>query len=154
MLAADNKTCISGCDSYTIVHESSGNISTIGYPTLLYASDSNCTWVIDLPVTYKSIELKFDKMSIEESSNCNKDKLTIFNGKDKHSVPMAKYCGSRSPFTILSSTESVTINFQSDGVVNKNGFSLQYRGLTERPQGNKMELSYSIVVDIFIHRCV
>ena len=92
-------------------------------------------------------------MSIEESPNCIKDKLTIFNGKDKDSVSVAKYCGSQSPFTMLNSIGSITINFLSDGVVNKNGFSLQYRGLTERPQGN-IKWSYHSIVDTFIHRCV
>ena len=135
VLAADNKTCISGCKSYTIVQEPSGNISTTGYPALLYASGSNCTWVIDLPVKYNSVELRFDEMSIEESPNCMKDRLTILNGKDNDAISMGSYCGSRSPFIMRSSTGSITIQFVSDDVQNRKGFSLQYRGLTERPQG-------------------
>ena len=130
--------------SYTILQEPSGNISTTGYPALLYASDSNCTWVIDLPAKYNSVELKFDEMSIEESFNCVKDHLVILNGKDNDALSMASYCGSRSPFTMLSSIGSVTIKFISDRGENRKGFSLQYRGLTERPQGNKMELFYSL----------
>lgn len=140
VLAADNKTCISSCNSYTITQEPTGNISTTGFPTLPYASDSNCTWIIDLPVNYSSVELIFDEMSIEESPNCIKDQLTILNGKDEDSLSMAKYCGSQSSFSMQSSTRSVTIKFLSDSAVNKKGFSLQYNGLTERTEGNKKEV--------------
>lgn len=153
VLAVDNKTCINDCKSYTVVQEPSGNISTTGYPTLLYASNSNCTWVIDLPAKYNSVELRFDEMSIEESPNCIKDHLTILNGKDIDALSMGRYCGSRSPFTMLSSTGSVTIKFVSDNVENRRGFSLQYRGLTERPQGIKMLLLRN-AVNSFIHRCL
>ena len=142
VLAVDNKTCINGCKRYTVLQEPSGNISTTGYPALLYASGSNCTWVIDLPAKYISVELKFDEISIEESPNCIKDHLIILNGKDKDALSMANYCGSQSPFTMLSSTGSVTIKFVSDSVENRKGFSLQYRGLTERPQGNKNSFTY------------
>lgn len=137
VLAADKKTCISSCNSYTIVQEPTGNISTTSFPDLPYASGSNCTWIIDLPVEYNSIELKFNGMLIEESPNCVKDRLTVVNGKDEDSLSMATYCGTQSPNTMHSSTGSVTIKFVSDSAVNNKGFNLQYKGLTERAEGNE-----------------
>lgn len=137
VLAADNKTCVTSCDKYTVIQEPIGNISTTGFPILPYVSNSNCTWIINLPAEYNSIELEFDGMSIEESLNCVKDQLNILNGKDKDSLSMAKYCGAQSPVTVRSSTGAVTIKFVSDGFINKMGFNLQYVGLTERPKGKK-----------------
>ena len=116
--------------------EPSGHINTSGFPNTLYAPNSNCTWIIDLP-TYKSIELTFVEMDIEESSNCVKDRVTILNGKDGDALPLASYCGNKLPPTIQSSTEVVTVvQFVSDGTANNKGFSLQYSGIKDRSKGN------------------
>ena len=115
--------------------EPSSHINTSGFPNTLYAPNSNCTWIIDLPA-YKSIELTFVEMDIEESSNCVKDQVTILNGKDGDALPLASYCGNKLPPTIQSSTEVVTVQFVSDGTVNNKGFSLQYSGMKDRIKGN------------------
>ena len=96
-----------------------------------YGPNSNCTWIIWLP-TYKNIELKFDKMAIEDSPNCAKDRVTILNGMDRDSLSLGSYCGTKLPATITSSTEIVTVKFISDVSGNNNGFSLHYRGTTFR----------------------
>lgn len=135
ILVADNKTCvynITDCE-YTVL-EPYGQIYTHGFPNSSYAPNSNCTWIIDLP-KYKSIELKFDEMAIEDSPNCTKDQLVILNGKDRDSLLLGTFCGNKLPATIKSSTEAVTIKFISDGTVNSNGFKLYYVGLTQRKEG-------------------
>ena len=138
ILAADNKTCVSNVtDCDYVLEEPSGHINTSGFPNSPYAPNSNCTWIIDLP-TYKSIELKFIEMDIEESPNCVKDRVTILNGKDKDAVSLGSYCGNKLPATIQSSTETVIIKFISDGTINNKGFNLQYRGLKERSKGKPM----------------
>ena len=138
ILTADNKTCapnITECDY--MLEESSGHINTSGFPNTPYAPNSNCTWIIDLPA-YKSIELKFDQMDIEESTNCVKDRVTILNGKDGDALPLGSYCGNKLPPTIQSSIEIVTIQFVSDGTVNGKGFNLQYKGVKKRSEGKHM----------------
>ena len=138
MLAADQKTCFNSCDR-DITSESTGHIGTIGFPNTTYAPNSNCTWIIELPEQYKSVELKVDGMFIEESSNCTKDRLTILNGKDENAVSMASYCGNKLPAAMQSSTRVVTVKFASDDSVNMKGFSLHYKGLTERVKGNYIQ---------------
>ena len=135
-LAADNKACVLNVTDCFIIEESykSGRITTSGFPNTPHAPNSNCTWIIDLP-GYKSVELKFDEVDIEESPNCAKDRVTILNGNDVDAIPLESYCGNKVPRTINSSTEVVTIQFISDGTVNKKGFNLQYRGLKERTEG-------------------
>ena len=136
MLATDNQTCLANvtdCDNK--LREPSGQVITSGFPNTQYTAFSNCTLIIDMPA-YKSIELKFSEMDIEESPNCIKDKVTILNGKVGDALPLGSYCGNKLPPTIQSSTEAVTIQFVSDGTVNSKGFNLQYRGLKERSKGN------------------
>ena len=85
---------------------------------------------------YKSVELKFDKIDIENSPDCAKDRVTVLNGIDEDSVSLGSYCGDKLPATIKSSTETVTIKFiTSNGNKGKTGFSLHYRGLTVRSKG-------------------
>ena len=117
------------------IHEPIGLISTTGYPNTSYASNSNCTWIIELPQQFKSVEMKVDGLFIEESSNCTKDRLIILNGRDGNSLSMGSYCGRDLPAAMQSSTRFVTVKFLSDDAVNKKGFSLQYKGLTERVKG-------------------
>ena len=135
-LGEDQKTCISICAN-VIMEEPTGNISTIGFPISSYPANSNCSWTINLPEQYKSVELKVDGMSIEESVNCSKDRLIIMNGKDVKSLSMGNYCGKESPPIMQSSTRAVTVNFVSDNKINKKGFNLQYKGLTERVKGKR-----------------
>ena len=117
------------------MRESTGHIGTTGFPNTPYAANSNCTWVIELPQQYNSIELRIDGLSIEESVNCTKDQLTIMNGKDETALSLGSYCGDKLPATMQSSTRIVTVKFASDDTVNKQGFSLQYKGLTDRVEG-------------------
>ena len=120
------------------MRESTGHIDTTGFPNTPYAANSNCTWVIELPQQYNSIELRVDGLSIEESVNCTKDQLTIMNGKDETTLSLGSYCGDKLPATMQSSTRIVTVKFASDDTVNKQGFSLQYKGLTDRVEGKML----------------
>jgi len=135
-LASDGTTCIfESCASYTTIHETSGSIGTNGYPNSSYTPNSNCTWIIDLPIGFQSIELTFDGVSLEESVNCVKDRVTILNGISADSPPLGTYCGSQLPATVHSSTGAVMIKFTSDAMINREGFKLNFRGLEERVEG-------------------
>ena len=136
MLASDGTTCnFESCTSYTTTHEPSGSIGTNGYPNTSYTPNSNCTWIIDLPVRYQRIELTFVGLSLEDSVDCVKDQVTILNGINAVSLPLGTYCGSQLPATVHSSTEAVMVKFSSDAAINGEGFKLNYRGLEERVEG-------------------
>ena len=124
-------------DCNQTIQDPDGSIATIGYPNSSYAPNLNCTWIIDLPAKYKSIELTFDGLFLEESVDCVKDRVTILNGVSADSLPLGSYCGSQLPATLRSSTGSVTIKFTSDNTVNREGFKLRYRGLQEKVNGEK-----------------
>ena len=137
MLTADNRTCVPIVTEQSyMLKEPIGRINASEFPGTTYAPNSNFTWIIDLPA-YKSIELKFDEMDIEESPDCVKDRVTILNGKEVDALPLGSYCGNRLPPTMQSSTEAVTVKFTSDGTVNNKGFNLQYKGLKEQRRGRQ-----------------
>ena len=49
ILTPDNNTCISNnTECVYMISEPSGSINTDGFPTIPYAPNSNCTWIIDL----------------------------------------------------------------------------------------------------------
>jgi len=149
VLAADNMTCnVESCTGYT-TKDLSGSICTNGFPNSSYAPNSNCTWIIDLPKIYNSIELKFDGLSIQRSTDCVKDRVTILNGISDDSLPLGTYCGSQLPATLHSSTGAVTVKFTSDGANNKAGFKLHYRGLEERVAG-EIYTVFCLKITIFI----
>jgi len=154
-ILTSNNSCIA-IECNFVINETNGRINTTGYPNSFYAPNSNCTWIIDLPADqYKRIELKFDEISIENSSDCAKDRVTILNGKEKDSLSLGSYCGNQLPTTIYSSTEAITIKFISDGSVNNKGFSLQYRGIKERSKGtHKYSKGINIYIQSFICRSV
>jgi len=143
------KCNIESCTGYT-TKDLSGSISTNGYPNSVHAPHSNCTWIIDLPRRYKSIELKFDGLSIQRSADCVKDRVTILNGKSDDSLPLGSYCGFQLPATVHSSTGAVTVKFTSDGANNKAGFKLNYRGLEERASGEIYDLCLKIAIFIVL----
>ena len=135
VLAADNMKCyVESCTGYT-TQEPRGSIVTYGYPNSSYSPHSNCTWIIDLPVIYKRIRLRFDGLSIEDSVDCTKDRVTILNGISDDSFPLGSYCGSQIPASISSSTGAVTVKFTSDGTNNDVGFKLTYKGKEGRVRG-------------------
>ena len=131
---ADNKTCFpKTTDCFNIIMEPNGHINTTGFPDSPYGPNTTCTWIIWLP-TYGGIELEFDEIDIEDSPDCVKDRVTIWNGKEGESLS-SSYCGNQLPAIFKSTTEIVTINFASDNTVNNKGFSLHYRGLMEQYEG-------------------
>ena len=69
-----------------MLKEPSGSINTDGFPNLTYAPNSNCMSIIDLPAAYKTIELAFDEIDIEEPPGCVKDQVTILNGREQLQV--------------------------------------------------------------------
>ncbi|XP_070551899.1 bone morphogenetic protein 1-like [Ptychodera flava] len=72
----------------------------------------------------KLIEVKFSKFALENSHECKKDFVDIFDGGDTLSPIINNYCGNQTPETILTSGPRLFIEFRSDGSVVDGGFHL------------------------------
>lgn len=79
----------------------------------------------------KSIALTFASMDIEDhrhstTNECIKDFVAIYNGYDRSSPILGKYCSKRSNFTISSTGNEMTVWFKSSALQNRKGFSASY----------------------------
>ena len=59
-------------------------------------------------------------------NNFSYDSLTIYDGDSSASPMLGEYCGTTIPPNHISSSNEMTIQFQTDGSVTKNGFMLEY----------------------------
>ncbi|XP_078080496.1 CUB and zona pellucida-like domain-containing protein 1 [Mustelus asterias] len=71
------------------------------------------------------IKLEFSDIELETSSSCSFDYIAIYDGPSTHSALLSKFCyGSDQIF--VSSSNSMTIYFRTDGSVTRRGFAANY----------------------------
>lgn len=77
------------------------------------------------------IELSFKSFDLEDNQDCYADYLKIYDNivvNENDAVnPIAKYCGSNRPPTMLSTSRAITLIFHSDESVNGEGFLANYQ---------------------------
>ncbi|KAI0222014.1 Cubilin, partial [Lamellibrachia satsuma] len=85
----------------------------------------------------QQVQLQFLRFRLEGSSNCEYDKLNIYDGSDDTAPLIRSFCGSRRPGDIAASGNVVFVSFLSDGTITDYGFTIQYkiavRGCSGRP---------------------
>ncbi|XP_030748736.1 cubilin-like [Sitophilus oryzae] len=126
--------------NYTTINTGCGGLlkedrQSISYPprdTEKYLANSNCRWVIVAPPG-KIIQLTWLTFSVEQSFNCTYDYVKIFdnNTDDGMGGLIGKYCGSKLPPTLLSTSNIMTVDFVADTSINAEGFLLSYAFLKE-----------------------
>ena len=57
---------------------------------------------------------------------CSYDYVSIHNGSSLSSPMIGKYCGSQSPFSVVSTASSLVMMFKSDSSINMQGFNASY----------------------------
>ncbi|CAG9759987.1 unnamed protein product [Ceutorhynchus assimilis] len=87
-----------------------------------YGNNKECIWDVRSPVG-NVIKLHFfDRFYIEESENCTKDYVEIFDSNDDKWVSLGKKCGRNLPGEILSSNNQLRIIFRSNEKITGSGF--------------------------------
>ena len=66
--------------------------------------------------------------------NCEKNSVSIWDGEDNTATKLAKFCGEDLPKMLQSSDNSITIRFESEGVLSNE--------VTEAVDKNLFQLSY------------
>lgn len=97
-----------------------GNISDGSY-AMDYQNNADCNWLINPPVA-ASISLEFYSFNLAIG-----DTLFVYDGTNAQSSLIASYTGNIIPQTINSSSNSLFINFKSDGSSIASGWSAAYR---------------------------
>ena len=75
----------------------------------------------------QQVHLHFLRFRLEGSSNCEYDKVNIYDGSDDTAPLIRSLCGSRQPGDITASGNVVFVSFLSDGTVTDYGFTIQYK---------------------------
>jgi cubilin len=122
----------------------SKEFTTPFYGTSQYPENTECIWDISVDNNYH-IGLTFkDRFFIEDSPNCTKDSLEIFDFKDGEWASLGKICGRESPLPFNSTSSKMRVIFRSDEKSNGDGFKAVWQqncGGIYRVDENKKLLS-------------
>ncbi|KAM7377263.1 hypothetical protein PAMA_013858 [Pampus argenteus] len=106
--------------------KSQGSVKTPNWPNSNYPAGISCSWHISVEPS-NVIEVKFQKLDLEPDVYCRYDYVALFNGGESDdSRRIGKFCGDRSPGTIVTNGNQLLVQFISDLSVTSNGFMAFY----------------------------
>uniref|UniRef100_A0A8C9UZR0 Neuropilin n=1 Tax=Scleropages formosus TaxID=113540 RepID=A0A8C9UZR0_SCLFO len=109
---------------------SSGEIESPGFPDK-YPHNLECTFIIISPprmevtLTFLTFDLENDPLLMGEG-DCKYDWLEVWDGLPHVGPLIGRYCGTKTPPEIQSSTGILSLSFHTDMAVAKDGFSARY----------------------------
>uniref|UniRef100_UPI0037E9C1BC procollagen C-endopeptidase enhancer b n=1 Tax=Semicossyphus pulcher TaxID=241346 RepID=UPI0037E9C1BC len=114
--------------------KSQGSVKTPNWPNTNYPAGISCSWHISVEPS-NVIEVKFVKLDLEPDTYCRYDYVALFNGGEKdNSRRIGKFCGDRSPGTIITNGNELLVQFVSDLSVTSDGFMAHYSSV---PRGSR-----------------
>uniref|UniRef100_A0A8B9KZH2 Neuropilin 2a n=1 Tax=Astyanax mexicanus TaxID=7994 RepID=A0A8B9KZH2_ASTMX len=96
-----------------------------------YPHNLECSYIIIAPpqtevtLTFKTFDLENDPLLMAEG-DCKYDWLDVWDGLPQVSPQIGRYCGTKIPPEIVSSTGLLSLTFHTDMAVAKDGFSAHY----------------------------
>ncbi|XP_056264194.1 cubilin [Pseudoliparis swirei] len=107
-----------------ILHGRKGVIQSLGFPNP-YPAHMNSSWRISVPRGFL-VTLQITEMAISGTTGqCKEDKLVI---SDKYST-LGTHCGYILPPVVVSSSETISVTFQSDSRLTDRGFSARWEAV-------------------------
>ncbi len=100
--------------------ESTSSFTSPYYPND-YINNLNCTWVINVNIGSRII-LIFDDFITENDH----DFIEVFNGNSVRDQSIGKFSGSSKPVNLISSSNSLTVYFRTNGDNVYKGFFAKY----------------------------
>lgn len=97
-----------------------------------YPDNSNYIWTVNVNAS-QIIQARILKIDMELTSDCNFDKLKIYDGRDIHSRLIGTYCSNQLLEYISSSRNSMTFQFSSDSTISGKGFLLEWFAVDASP---------------------
>ena len=101
----------------------SGSIISPGYPAP-YHHNAECNWEIHV-AKGSQIKFVFLDVDLETSTNCNYDYVKLYDGPDRRSRALGRYCQS-TPEPISSTGNSMVVVFKTDYSQGGRGFHARY----------------------------
>ncbi|XP_029462180.1 neuropilin-2 isoform X2 [Rhinatrema bivittatum] len=109
---------------------SNGTIESLGFPDK-YPHNLDCTFTIiakpkmEIVLQFLTFDLEHDPLQAGEG-DCKYDWLDIWDGVSNVGPLIGRYCGTKTPSEIRSSTGILSLTFHTDMAVAKDGFSARY----------------------------
>ncbi|CAO1402934.1 unnamed protein product [Diamesa serratosioi] len=97
-----------------------GHIYSPNYPDL-YPPQKDCIWHFSTTPGHR-IRLVFNIFEIEPHQECAYDHIAIYDGNSPDSHTLGRFCGSKLPHPISSTSNEMYMIFNSDGSVHRKGF--------------------------------
>ncbi|XP_062865444.1 neuropilin-2a [Trichomycterus rosablanca] len=122
----------------------SGVIESPDFPDK-YPHNLECSYIIIAPpqtevtLTFKTFDLENDPLLMTEG-DCKYDWLEVWDGLPQVSPLIGRYCGTKIPPEIVSSTGLLSLFFHTDMAVAKDGFSARYN-VTHKEVGDSFHCS-------------
>ncbi|XP_056420015.1 embryonic protein UVS.2-like isoform X2 [Hyla sarda] len=108
--------------------QDNGVVTSPGFPGL-YPSNVDVVYSIIAPTGYK-VSLSFGFFWIENSTSCSKEYLTVMDGVLETSSILATYCGFMDITPLVSTGNSLVLQFHSGDSAGFNGFYATYKFVT------------------------
>lgn len=88
-----------------------------------YPSNERCNWTLQAEKENEHVVLLFaDYFGLESGRGCPNDYVAIYDGADKSSPLIGRYCGIMRPPPMISTQDKLFVEFVSDSSVNGIGF--------------------------------
>ncbi|XP_026209359.1 procollagen C-endopeptidase enhancer b [Anabas testudineus] len=114
--------------------KSQGSVKTPNWPNSDYPAGISCSWHISVEPS-NVIEVKFEKIDLEADTYCRYDYVALFNGGETDdSRRIGKFCGDRTPETVVTNGNELLVQFVSDLSVTSDGFMAHYSSV---PRGSR-----------------
>ncbi|XP_045213412.2 coagulation factor IX-like isoform X2 [Mercenaria mercenaria] len=113
-----------GCKQMIDV-SSDGNILSPNFGLSNYPSDSICTWMLRVPAG-EVIRLQFNTFKLENTRQCSRDYLRIFDGIDAFATVLGNLCGDFIPSDVVSTGNQMLLMLRTDSTNEYEGFNITY----------------------------
>uniref|UniRef100_A0A3Q2XUX8 Neuropilin 2a n=1 Tax=Hippocampus comes TaxID=109280 RepID=A0A3Q2XUX8_HIPCM len=132
---------------------SSGMIESPGFPDK-YPHNLECSYMIialanmEISLTFLTFDLENDPLLVGEG-DCKYDWLDVWDGLPQVSPLIGRYCGTKIPPEIQSSSGLLSLSFHTDMAVAKDGFSARYNMTHKEVSDCECRLSPCLAVFVF-----
>ncbi|KAH9413647.1 Bone morphogenetic protein 1 [Dermatophagoides pteronyssinus] len=123
VLHENKHDCKEGSCSYQIT-SSNAEIVSPQYPEE-YPSKKDCTWLFVATLGHR-IKIVFEDFDLEPQQECAYDFVTIYDGDSSSGQTLGRFCGSKEPHPLVSSTNKALMIFKTDASVQRKGFKARY----------------------------
>ncbi|XP_018410010.1 PREDICTED: astacin-like metalloendopeptidase [Nanorana parkeri] len=112
----------------TLLSDSSGSLTSSNYPNN-YPGASRCLWLIRIPSNL--VFLQFSAFDVQATQGCASDYLRIYDGPTTSSpMLLDKACGAGQLPPMISTTNTMLLEFVSDSSTEATGFKASYSTVT------------------------